>query len=150
MAGNYPSAIEAEGFPISEPIVLRSKMSKLIIIGLGGFLGSVLRYGAGELMSRIPCVSCPPLGTLFVNALGCLLIGMLAGLAEVRGLFALEMRLFLFIGLLGGFTTFSSFGLESIELLRLGNWGMALMNVVVQVLVSLAAVWAGFTISKIF
>ncbi len=125
-------------------------MSKILIIGLGGFLGSVLRYGAGEVMGRIPCSVCPPLGTLFVNALGCLLIGLLAGLAEGRGFFALEARLFLLIGLLGGFTTFSAFGLESFELFRLGNWPMALGNVAAQVVVGLAAVWGGFMLSKLF
>jgi CrcB protein len=109
-----------------------------------------MRFGAGELMGRIPCVNCPPLGTLLVNVLGCLLIGLLAGLAEARDLFSHEMRLFLFVGLLGGFTTFSTFGLESFELLRAGNWGMALANVSAQVFLSLAAVWAGFTFSKLF
>jgi len=125
-------------------------MSKLIMVGLGGFLGSVLRYGAGELVGRISCAACPPLGTLLVNALGCLVIGILAGLAEARGLMALEMRLFLLIGLLGGFTTFSSFGLESYELLRLGNWPMALGNVAAQVSVGLAAVWVGFQVISKF
>lgn len=120
------------------------------MVGLGGFLGSVLRYGAGEVIGRIPCAACPPLGTLFVNALGCLLIGLLAGLAESRGFFALEARLFLLIGLLGGFTTFSAFGLESFELLRLGNWPMALGNVAAQIFVGLAAVWGGFLLAKLF
>ena len=125
-------------------------MSKLFMVGLGGFLGSVLRYGAGEVMGRIPCSACPPLGTFFVNALGCLLIGLLAGLAEARGVLAMEIRLFLLVGLLGGFTTFSTFGLESYELLRLGNWPLALGNVAAQVMVGLEAVWAGFMASKLF
>ncbi len=125
-------------------------MSKILMVGLGGFLGSVLRYGAGEVMGRIPCSACPPLGTLFVNAIGCLLIGLLAGLAEARGILAVETRLFLLVGLLGGFTTFSTFGLESYELLRMGNWPLALGNVGAQVVVGLAAVWCGFLVSKLF
>jgi len=125
-------------------------MSKILMVGLGGFLGSVLRYGAGEVMGRIPCSACPPLGTLFVNAIGCLLIGLLAGLAEARGILAVETRLFLLVGLLCGFTTFSTFGLESYELLRMGNWPLALGNVGAQVVVGLAAVWCGFLVSKLF
>ncbi|MBC8366906.1 fluoride efflux transporter CrcB [bacterium] len=124
-------------------------MSKILMVGLGGFLGSVFRYGAGEVMGRIPCSACPPLGTLFVNAVGCLLIGLLAGLAEARGVLAVETRLFLIVGLLGGFTTFSTFGLESYELLRMGNWPLVLGNVAAQVVVGLLAVWAGFMLAKL-
>jgi len=125
-------------------------MTKFLMVGLGGFLGSMMRYGTGLLVDQYRCADCPPLGTLVVNALGCLVIGLLGGLAEGRGLLGGSGRLFLFIGVLGGFTTFSSFGMESFELLRTGNWGMALGNVLLQVVVGLTAVWMGFSAARLF
>jgi len=125
-------------------------MSKFLMVGLGGFLGSMLRYGAGLLMQQVRCSVCPPLGTLAVNVLGCLMIGLLGGMAESRGMLGTGGRLFLLIGLLGGFTTFSSFGMESFELIRGGQWAMAFGNVLAQVAFGLAAVWMGFSLARFF
>ena len=125
-------------------------MTKFLMVGLGGFLGSVMRYGTGLLVDQYNCPDCPPLGTLVVNALGCLVIGLLGGVAESRGLLADSGRLFLLIGVLGGFTTFSSFGMESFELLRTGSWGMALGHVMLQVVAGLTAVWMGFSLARLF
>jgi CrcB protein len=71
-----------------------------------------------------------PLGTFVVNVVGCLIAGVLAGLVVKRDLFAADTRLFLFTGLLGGFTTFSAFGVESVYLLRRGDYGIALAYIV--------------------
>ncbi len=78
-----------------------------------------------------------------MNVLGCLVIGVLGGLVETRGLFTAEVRLFLFTGFLGGFTTFSAFGFETVFLLRRGDWSLAALYVVLSVIVGLAAVWIG-------
>ena len=98
---------------------------KWLLVFLGGGIGSMLRYGlAGAVQARVDGF---PWGTLAVNAAGCLVIGLLWGAAEVRGVPAgSQLRLLLFAGLLGGFTTFSSFGLETLLLVETGQWPQAL------------------------
>ncbi|NUQ37371.1 MAG: fluoride efflux transporter CrcB [Caldilineales bacterium] len=118
-------------------------MSKFILIGAGGFVGAVLRYvvsGAAQSLSHSAGF---PYGTLVVNLSGCLIIGFLARLADLQGLFSADARLFLFIGVLGAFTTFSTFGNETYALLQGGEIGLALLNVGASVLAGLAAVWVG-------
>src|SRR6266513_29637 len=97
------------------------RLEKVLLVGLGGFLGSVLRYGIGGLIGRMKTGWTFPLETLLINASGCLVLGFLAGLNESRGVFSGSTRAFLFIGLLGGFTTFSTFGYETVQLLRDGQ-----------------------------
>ena len=118
-------------------------MEKLLLVGLGGFLGTVARYALGGLVVRLKVGASFPYETLVVNALGCLAIGFLAGLAETRGIFSGTTRAFLFIGLLGGFTTFSSFGYETVMLLRHGQAAVAAWSVSLQLVLGLGAVWAG-------
>ena len=118
-------------------------MMNLVWIGLGGGLGAVLRYLLGGLVQQWTNSASFPYGTLAVNVAGCLLIGLLGQLGEARGLFTPEGRLLVFTGLLGGFTTFSSFGFETLELTRAGLSGPALGNVAANVLLGLGAVWAG-------
>lgn len=88
-----------------------------------------------------------PVGTTTVNLTGSLLIGLLAGLAESRALLGPEARLLLVTGVLGGYTTFSAFSLETLVLVRAGQSALALASVAVQVLVGLAAAWAGFAMA---
>ena len=90
-----------------------------------------------------------PYGTLAVNVIGCLLIGLLAGLVESRQMLSPEARGFLLIGILGGFTTFSTFSYETIALLRDGEAIAALANVGLQVGLGLAAVGAGYSLSRL-
>jgi len=118
-------------------------MARVLLVGLGGFLGTVVRYTLGGAIVRLKGTATFPYETLVVNVLGCLAIGFLASLAETRGLFSSTTRAFLFIGLLGGFTTFSSFGYETVQLLRDGQANSAAWSVVSQVLLGLGAVWAG-------
>ena len=106
-------------------------MLKLLVVGLGGFLGAVARYGLSGLVHRYTSGSFPA-GTLVVNVLGCLLIGGLACLVEERQLFTPEARLFLLIGFLGSFTTLSTVGYETFEFLRAGDFGMAGLNAVAK------------------
>lgn len=118
-------------------------MINLVWIGLGGFLGSILRYLASGLAQQIARSHDFPYGTLFVNVAGCLVIGFLSQLADFRGLFGSSARLFVFTGILGGFTTFSSFGNETINLARANQTMAALVNVGANVILGLGAVWLG-------
>jgi CrcB protein len=88
------------------------------------------------------------LGTLTVNISGCLIIGFLGGLSETREIFTPEIRALVFVGFLGGFTTFSSFGYEVFFLIRNGQTGAALANLGLQLIFGLSAVWAGFALSR--
>lgn len=124
-------------------------MEKVILVGLGGFLGTILRYGAGGLIGRLRAGWTFPLETLLINVLGCLALGWLAGLSESRGVFSGTTRAFLFIGLLGGFTTFSTFGYETFQLLRGGQWSAALLSTGLQILLGLGGVWAGHTLASL-
>ena len=117
----------------------------VLVVGAGGFLGAASRHGLALLLHRLPGGATFPYGTLGVNLLGCLTIGVLAGLVETRDILSPDARLFLFVGLLGGFTTFSAFGLETIQLLRAEHLGLSVLNGVVQVVGGLLAVWVGMS-----
>lgn len=121
-----------------------SFLSALLLVGLGGFFGSTLRYAAGEWVQGQFDHATYPYGTLLVNVVGCLAIGLLAGLSDSRNLFGESAKLFLFVGLLGGFTTFSAFGLQTFTLLREGQTTLALANIGLQMVLSLAAVALGY------
>ena len=116
-------------------------------VAIGGALGSVFRYLLGTWSQSISKSIDFPYGTLTVNLIGCFMIGFLSQLAEARGVFAPESRAFVFIGILGGFTTFSSFGNDTINLLRDGETINALANVGANVIVGLALVWLGRTVA---
>jgi CrcB protein len=122
-------------------------VDNILLIGFGGFLGSLLRYVFSGYVQRILQSAEFPYGTIAVNIAGCLMIGFLSQLVESRGAFASEIRAFLFIGFLGGFTTFSTFGNETMNLFRDRENMLALANVVVQVLCGLGAVWLGRTLA---
>ncbi|MBI5836831.1 MAG: fluoride efflux transporter CrcB [Candidatus Eisenbacteria bacterium] len=123
-------------------------MGRLLLVGLGGALGSMARYLVGGLVGRMRGGASFPFETLLVNVTGCLVIGLLAGLAESRGLFSGATRAFLFIGVLGGFTTFSTFGYETFQLARGGEGVAALASVALHLVLGLGAVWAGFALAR--
>jgi CrcB protein len=118
-------------------------MWKILLVGLGGAAGSIARYLTGTWVQAVSKSVDFPYGTLSVNLLGCFLIGALSQLADARGAFTSEARALLFIGVLGGFTTFSSFGNETINLVRSGQMGNALLNVAANVVLGLLLVWLG-------
>ena len=120
----------------------------ILIIGAGGLVGAIMRYLVGGWVNDAAGNPSFPYGTLAVNVLGCAAIGLLAGLAETRGILSAEARAFLLVGLLGGFTTFSAFGLETITLVRDGALLAGLANVGVQVVLGLGAVWAGLSVAQ--
>ena len=100
------------------------------------------RYGVGLALSRALGAGFP-WGTLAVNTLGCLLIGVVLHIAEERGPMPIATRLFVATGFLGGFTTFSAFGLETVLLARGRDVAAAGLNVVANLVLVLAAVWLG-------
>jgi len=122
-------------------------MFKTLIVGAGGFLGAVTRYGLSGLAHRL-VNGVFPAGTLAVNLIGCFVIGAIMSLVEDRQMLAPDTRLFLTIGFLGSFTTFSTFGYETVELLRHGSMRLAAWNVAGNVLVGLAAVVAGWSAAR--
>lgn len=123
-------------------------MYNILLVGIGGFIGSILRYLVNLGIYRLLEYPTFPFGTMIVNLTGCLIIGLLGGFAENRAGFSPELRLFLFIGILGGYTTFSSFGYDTLGLLRDSQLFYAFLNVAVQVVVGMAAVWIGFAFSR--
>lgn len=118
-------------------------MTSVFLVGVGGALGSISRYLLGAWVQSVSRSINFPYGTLAVNLVGCFVIGFLAQLVESRGLFTSESRAFVFIGVLGGFTTFSSFGNETLNLARDGQVINAVVNVGANVLLGLFAVWLG-------
>lgn len=116
-------------------------MGRLFLAGIGGFLGSALRYAVTGFVQNWTGSIRFPYGTLAVNLVGCILIGFLSQLAETRGVFTAEARTLIFIGLLGGFTTFSAFGNETMNMWRDGDNALALANVAAHVVLCLGAVW---------
>lgn len=125
-------------------------MPSYLIVFLGGGLGAVLRFLVGPAIQSLVNGFTFPFGTFFVNITGCLIIGFLAGLAESRSLFSLEARQFVFVGILGGYTTFSSFGLETFQLLREGQVVYAVANASLQVVLGILLLWLGFSLSRTF
>jgi len=122
-------------------------ITKLLLIGAGGFIGSVFRYAVGGAVQTLSQSVAFPYGTLAVNILGCFCMGFLSELVDTRALISTDTRAFLIVGILGGFTTFSAFGNETMNLIRDGEAALALINVGTQVLLGLGAVWLGYTLA---
>ncbi|HPC96122.1 MAG TPA: fluoride efflux transporter CrcB [Sedimentisphaerales bacterium] len=124
-------------------------MQNLIFVGLGGFIGSVLRYLVSGWLQRLSDAALFPYGTLGVNVLGCLLIGLLGGWADNTELFSPAVRLFLLLGVLGGFTTYSTFGYETVALLRDRQMLAATAYVGLHLLLGFGAVTLGYGLSNL-
>lgn len=124
-------------------------MLKWILIATGGAAGSVLRYAIQGWCQRLASGSFP-VGTLAVNVLGCVLVGFLTALLTGPVLVREEYRIGIIIGVLGGFTTFSTFGMETFALVNAGQFWFAALNVVLSCTLGLAAVWIGFRAAEHF
>ncbi|MDR3715372.1 MAG: fluoride efflux transporter CrcB [Puia sp.] len=122
-------------------------MKHLLIIGLGGGIGSILRYLLQIGVGRFTPVSFP-WGTFLVNVSGCFAIGLLYGLSERHSWMTTDWRLFLITGLCGGFTTFSSFSYENMMLLRQGSYVYFLLYAMLSVLLGLSSTVAGAALMK--
>lgn len=129
---------------------LATVVSQVLLVGTGGFVGAVLRYAVSGIVQQSTGSSEFPFGTVVVNVSGCLAIGFLAGVAETRQLLSADVRLFLLIGMLGSFTTFSTFGYETLALLRDGALLRAAANVTLQVGLGLTAAWGGLVLSRLW
>jgi CrcB protein len=119
----------------------------VFLIAIGGALGSVARYLLSTFVLRATGTLFP-LGTFVVNVIGCLVFGAIAGAASQRVQLAPALRLFLLTGILGGFTTFSSYAFESFTLVRDGQFLWASLNVAGQVIAGLAGMWAGYVVTN--
>lgn len=118
-------------------------MIRALLVGLGGFLGSILRYLLSGVSQSIFQTARFPIGTAVVNLTGCFAIGLLSQLAESQGAFSELTRAFVFAGILGGYTTFSTLSNESLNLFRAGDILLGLLNVGVQVLGGVSLAWLG-------
>ena len=122
-------------------------MTKLLLIALGGAVGSMARYGTGSLLLDVTERKLFPFGTLAVNLLGCLIIGYLNGLLDDR-LIRPEFRFLLVVGFLGGYTTFSTFGWETAAFLRDRQYLYAAYYVLANNLLGVALVVVGYALSR--
>jgi CrcB protein len=122
-------------------------MFHVLIVGAGGFIGSVLRYWLSGLAQRW-MQDVFPAGTLLVNVVGCLLVGAVWGLVEYGQWFSPQTRLFITVGILGGFTTFSAFGYETFALLQDREYMLAAGNIAANVVLGTGAVVIGWMAAK--
>jgi CrcB protein len=123
-------------------------LKQLLLIGAGGFIGSVARFLVSRLNTRIDWLSIP-IGTLAVNVIGSLLIGFLIGVSDRSPVLTVEWRMFLMVGLCGGFTTFSSFTGENLVLLRNGQILPLLLYTGLSIFLGFTAVYLGYISSKL-
>jgi len=123
-------------------------LKTILLIGFGGFAGSVSRYYVSKLNLFAGFFSIP-LGTLVVNVLGSLIIGFLAGIADKSTVLTLEWRLFLMVGFCGGFTTFSTFANENMSLMHNGQFLSMAFYTGLSVFLGFLAVYLGYVISKL-
>ena len=124
-------------------------MTNVLLVALGGSIGAVARYKMSGWILHHTIDWRFPAGTFAVNVLGCLVAGILAGLVEKHDLFTADTRLFFFTGILGGFTTFSAFGLETMFLVQRGQFLIAASNVAASVVAGLLALWVGLGVGSL-
>ncbi|MBD48596.1 MAG: fluoride efflux transporter CrcB [Dehalococcoidia bacterium] len=123
-------------------------MLTVIFIGIGGFLGSIFRYGLTKWVDELTKHQSFPSGTVAVNVLGCLVIGVAIAFFESRQILNSNLRSLIIIGILGGFTTFSTFSLQNFELMKNGESLAALANIGLSVCLGLTAVYVGYSITS--
>lgn len=130
--------------------MMQTDWFKILAVGSGGFIGATSRYLISSFMQSRFSESHFPFGTLTVNLLGCLIIGILAGWFESRSWAGPEWRLFLFVGVLGGFTTFSTFSHETLLLWENAKIGLAFLNLGAQIIFGIFFVWLGYLLIRLF
>ena len=123
-------------------------MQKTIFIAVAGLIGTLLRYWLSGAVAR-QYGETFPWGTMAVNLIGCLITGAVFFLTEERFLMSPTIRTVILIGLLGGFTTFSAYGLQTFALLREGQFGLATLNVVTSNILGLVMVWVGYVLGRV-
>ena len=124
-------------------------MTRLLLVALGGAIGATARYGLGVAVARLAPNAAWPWGTFAVNAIGGLLMGLLAGWLALRaGANREAVQLFAAVGVLGGFTTFSAFSLETVLMIERRDYAMAGGYALASVLLSVAALFAGLILMR--
>lgn len=123
-------------------------LKNLLIIGSGGFIGSIARYLVSQLNLSVNFLSVPA-GTLAVNTAGCFLIGFLTGVADKSMLLTAEWRLFLMVGICGGFTTFSAFANENLMLLHNGQVAAVILYTALSIFLGFLAVYLGYVTTNL-
>ena len=123
-------------------------LKHILLIGTGGFIGSVARYLVSRLNTQVEWLSIP-VGTLAVNVLGSFLIGFLIGVSEKSPVLTVELRMFLIVGLCGGFTTFSSFSGENLMLMRNGQFLPLFLYTGLSILLGFTAVYLGYISTRL-
>ena len=124
-------------------------MNPYLLVAIGGALGSMARYGTGVLVGQAWSASFP-LGTMLINIVGSLAMGLLIGyLVRTTPAWQADARLFVAVGVLGGFTTFSSFSLDAVSMLERGELGLALFYVLGSVIIGIAALFAGLVVMRV-
>jgi len=121
-------------------------MYKILIAGAGGFFGASLRFLLRGLINKFLPAAWFPIGTLTINIIGCLVLGALVGLWEVKQALSPELRIFLFVGICSGFTTYSTFALDSVNLIRSGQLFGCIMNITLHLLIGMIAIWLGMSL----
>ena len=124
-----------------------STLANILIAGAGSCLGGMARYGITKLCTK-PEAGTFPWGTLLVNLAGCLIIGILCGAIERGATLSAEMRLFLTVGVCGGFTTFSTFMNENYGLLASGHTALFFLYTAASLIGGLALVWCGYILTR--
>lgn len=133
---------------ILRPLSPGYPVQNLLYVGLGGATGSILRYLLSVWANRAFPTAILPVGTFAANVVGCLVLGLLSGLADSRDLIREEVRLLLMVGLLGGFTTFSTFGVETLSLARGSERWVGLVYAAGSVVVGVGAAWVGHWVGR--
>jgi CrcB protein len=123
-------------------------MKEILYVALGGALGAMGRFAVSSALSPLSSIATIPLAIVGVNVLGCFFAGLLLGASEQFAWFTGDLRVFLFTGVLGGFTTFSAFGIEALTLFRAGHTVALVSYVGLSLIGSLAAVWCGYALAQ--
>jgi fluoride exporter len=123
-------------------------LKNILLIGSGGFIGSIARYYISRLNLFWEFLSIP-FGTLIVNILGCFIIGFITGISDKSNILSLDVRLFLMVGFCGGFTTFSSFANENLMLLHSGQIISIVLYTALSVVLGFLAVYLGYVLSNL-
>jgi len=127
---------------------MKTMLLNAALVGSGGFIGAICRFSINGFIHRNQTLASFPFGTLVINMIGCLLIGLVIGLFDSRHFVNPEIRSFVIIGMLGGFTTYSAFGLETFNLLRDAEFLKATSNVLIHIVAGLFLVWLGYTLTS--